>query len=214
MVILVRGHNFCTFSAHTILTVTGWDVIVFLNRWRLGRVEHNKLMEKAPKQVTTPLGKAIEIKTAEQTESPKCKEEECDDEPGAAKEQDGGDFLYTTRDPYWFTKELLAKGDLNITDRRIAAASSLLNQLAPIKADTDWVSERTLLGENFLTLKEETAEPKIKMIDIKDKKHVVQKSEGKEEGTDVKAAEIEDEMNDFEDVKVDQTANHDRIKVI
>ena len=68
MVILVRGHKFCTFSAHIILTVTGWDVIVFLNRWRLGRVEHSKLIEKAPIPVTTLRGKAIKSKATKKKE--------------------------------------------------------------------------------------------------------------------------------------------------
>ena len=68
MVMLVYGHKFCTFSAYIILTVTGWDVIVFLNRWRLGRVEHNKLVEKAPIPITTLRGKAIKSKATKKKE--------------------------------------------------------------------------------------------------------------------------------------------------
>ena len=88
MVIPVGGHKFCTLSAHVILTVIAWDVIAFLNLWRLGRVEHSKLFKKTPIHVTTLIGKAIRNKTAEKKGDSISIEEECDDEPSVAEEHD------------------------------------------------------------------------------------------------------------------------------
>ena len=105
----------------------------------------------------------------------------------------------------------MTETDLNISSRRIATARNLLNQLPSVNADTNWVSKRTLLGDNFLTVNEE--EPKIKAIDIKGKKHVVQKPKSDKEGIDINAAKLEDDVKDSEDVKIDPTANDDRIKV-
>ena len=173
------------------VTVTAWDVIAYLNYWRFGEAIRNKTAEKK--------GNSISI------------EEECDDEPGVAEGHDGADFLYTTRDPYWFSEEDLTRMDLNIGSDRSATASKLLDQLSPVKTGLYWVSERTILGGNFLTIKKE--ERKIKVIDVKGKKHVVQKPKSDKEGTDINVAKFERDVKGSEDVRINKTANDDRIKV-
>ena len=194
MVILVRGHKYFTFSAHVILTVTGWDVIVFLNRWRAGRVEHATSIEKL-KETKIVAGEKDAIGTKNKS----------DDVPGAAQEHKGGDFLYTTRDPYWFTKEHLTKSDLNKSSTRIKAVSRLLDGLAPIKADRSSVTERTLLAYNFLELKLE--EERYDEEDDEDDE------DNEDDGKDEEDEREKEEMKDSEDIKINQTANADRIEV-